>query len=53
MNYSKSRDWSSASKYVKEARGFKKKFEFANSLMFKLNSLMDLVLQEENREFNK
>ena len=53
MNYSKSRDWSSASKYVKEARGFKKKFEFAHSLMFKLNSLMDLVLQEENREFNK
>jgi hypothetical protein len=53
MNYSKSREWNSAVRFVKEARSFKKKYEFAHSLMFKLNSLMELVVQEENKEFNK
>jgi len=53
MNFSKSRDWNSATKYIKEARAYKKKYEFANSLNFKLSSAMDSVIQEENKEFNK
>ena len=53
MNYAKSRDWGSSTKYIRMARAYKKKYEFSNALNFKLNSAMDIAMQEENKEFNK
>lgn len=53
MNYAKSRDWGSSTKFIRLARGYKKKYEFSNALSFKLKSAMDMVIQEENKEFNK
>lgn len=53
MDYAKSRDWESSTNFIKMARTYKKKYEFSNALSFKLNSAMDLAMQEENKEFNK
>ena len=53
MNYIKSRDWVSSTKYIRMARSYKKKYEFSHALGFKLNSAMEITMQEENKEFNK
>lgn len=53
MNFAKSRDWVSSMKYIRMARAYKRKYEFSNALTFKLNSAMDMAMQEENKEFNK
>lgn len=53
QDYAKSRDWVSSTKYIRMARTYKKKYEFSNALNYKLNSAMDIVMQEENKEFNK
>ncbi|CAG9309948.1 unnamed protein product [Blepharisma stoltei] len=51
--YVKSRDWTTSSAYIRKAKSFKRSYEFKASLSFKLNATLELILQEENKEFKK
>lgn len=51
--YVKSRDWTSAAAYVRKAKIYKERYDFRTSLAFKLNATLELILQEENKEFKK
>ena len=53
MVYAKSRDWLTAAAFIKKAKAYRKKFDFRRSLNYKLNATMDVIMQEENKEFKR
>jgi tetratricopeptide (TPR) repeat protein len=50
MIYVKGRDWTTANRYLNEAKAFKKKYDFCKGLSFKINSALEFTAKEEHSE---
>jgi tetratricopeptide (TPR) repeat protein len=50
MIYVRGRDWTTANRYLSEAKAFKKKYDFCKGLSFKINSALEFTAKEERSE---